>query len=115
MLDRMRAINIFAVKQDVALLLGVVAFVGIAVVDWKTTYELSLNPFYLILVGFVTWNCGWVWGLVFSILSIGKPDTHRSRVGSTFLEADLFLRGQCQQAIFRCRGRHPYGAAQTSP
>jgi len=70
MLNKVRQFNGFALSDRVALPLALMLFCWIAALDWVTSYELSLNPFYLILVGLVTWNCGWRWGLLFAFLSI---------------------------------------------
>jgi len=42
-------------------------FALIGVIDWMTSYELSLHPFYLLLVMLVAWRCGWKWGLAFAV------------------------------------------------
>ena len=59
-----------ALSRSQALLLGVASLVVISIADWVTTYELSLNPLYLLVVIFVTWRAGWRWGLAFALVSI---------------------------------------------
>lgn len=70
MFEKMRLFDVYALSNRVALPVAVVLFAWIAAVDWVTAYQYSLDPFYLILVGLVTWNCGWKWGLIFSIFSV---------------------------------------------
>ena len=55
--------------------IGVVCLVVVGLADWATTYELSLNPFYLLVTIFVTWQAGWRWGLLFAVLSIANQVT----------------------------------------
>jgi hypothetical protein len=63
--DESRAINEALGPTDV-LVTAACFFALICEVDWVTSYELSMNPLYLLLVIFVTWRCGWKWGLVFA-------------------------------------------------
>lgn len=68
-LDEMLAVDA-ALSRGQALCAGAVGLVAISIGDWLTPYELSLNPFYLLVVVFVTWRAGWRWGLVFALLSV---------------------------------------------
>jgi diguanylate cyclase (GGDEF)-like protein len=70
MFEKIRLFDVYALSNRVALPVALVLFAWIATVDWITSYQYSLDPFYLILVGLVTWNCGWKWGLFFSIFSV---------------------------------------------
>ena len=47
-------------------------FALIGTIDWMTSYEMSLNPFYLLLVMFVTWRCSWQWGLAFAMAALAN-------------------------------------------
>ena len=64
--DELLAIDEAFAPADV-LITSVCLFLLIAAVDWLTGYELSLNPFYLLLVMFVAWRCGWKWALAFAL------------------------------------------------
>jgi hypothetical protein len=44
----------------------------VGTIDWMTSYEMSLNPFYLLLVMFVTWRCTWQWGLAFAMAALAN-------------------------------------------
>ena len=70
MFEKIRYFDVYALNNRVALPIAIVLFVWIAAVDWITSYQHSLDPFYLILVGLVTWHCGWKWGLFFSVFSV---------------------------------------------
>ena len=70
MFDKIRVFNVYALSNRVALPCAFALFAWIATVDWITSYQHTLDPFYLILVGLVTWNCGWKWGLFFSIFAV---------------------------------------------
>ena len=70
MFEKIRLFDVYALRNRVALPGAFVLFAWIAAVDWITSYQHTLDPFYLILVGLVTWNCGWKWGLFFSIFSV---------------------------------------------
>jgi len=70
MLKNIRIFDVYALSNRVALPVAFALFAWIAIVDWISAYPHSLDPFYLILVGLVTWNCGWKWGLLFSMLSV---------------------------------------------
>jgi diguanylate cyclase (GGDEF)-like protein len=61
-----------ALSSNQALFAGAAAFVVIGISDWLTTYELSLNPFYLVVVIFITWRSGWHWGIAFAVASISN-------------------------------------------
>jgi diguanylate cyclase (GGDEF)-like protein len=68
-------------NHDLALGRGRVIAIGavclglVGLADWATTYELSLNPFYLLVTIFVTWQAGWRWGLLFALLSVTNQVT----------------------------------------
>lgn len=70
MLEKMRLFDVYALSNRVALPGAFGLFAWIATVDWITSYQHSLDPFYLILVGLVAWNCGWRWGLFFSVCAV---------------------------------------------
>ena len=70
MFEKIRSFDVYALRNRVALPGAFVLFAWIATVDWITSYQHTLDPFYLILVGLVAWNCGWKWGLFFSIFAV---------------------------------------------
>ena len=70
MFEKIRLFDVYALSNRIALPGALVLLAWIATVDWITSYQHSLDPFYLILVGVVTWNSGWKWGLFFSIFSV---------------------------------------------
>ena len=71
LLDKALSIDA-ALSRDQVLCIGAALFGLVGLADWITTYELSLNPFYLLVVVFVTWHAGWQWGLVFALVSVGN-------------------------------------------
>jgi diguanylate cyclase (GGDEF)-like protein len=66
-------VNFYVLGTPTALALGFALYVLIVIMDYLTTYELTLSPFYQFVILVVTWNCGLVWGLVFCMLSFGAP------------------------------------------
>jgi diguanylate cyclase (GGDEF)-like protein len=72
-LDRLTHIDLFSIRRGNAFLLGCAMFVAVVALDYSTTYELSLTPFYLFIVILVGWNCGWKPGLVFAMASFAAP------------------------------------------
>ena len=73
MLDRLTHFDLFSIRRGNAFLLGCAMFVAVVALDYSTTYELSLTPFYLFIVILVGWNCGWKPGLVFAMASSAAP------------------------------------------
>lgn len=69
MLDRLTKINIYVLSRPAAIAIGFAIFTLVVATDYLTPYELNLTPFYLFVILLVTWNCGWRWGLAFSIIS----------------------------------------------
>lgn len=72
-LDKLARIDVFSISKRTAFLLGTAIYLVVVFVDYSTTYELGLTPFYLFIVLLVTWNCGWYLGLMFAILSFAAP------------------------------------------
>lgn len=73
MFDRIARFDVFSITKRTAFLLGTAIFLLVVLVDYSTTYELGLTPFYLFIVLLVTWNCGWHFGLMFATLSFAAP------------------------------------------
>lgn len=90
MLDRLTKINIYVLSRPVAITIGSVIFTLVAATDYLTPYELNLTAFYLFVILLVTWNCGWRWGLGFSVLSFGIPLVMGSLVGNPYSEPVYF-------------------------
>src|ERR1700690_4300463 len=85
------ALTRHAVGQKFVLPISFLVRAWIVVVDWISTYELSLSPFYLLVILLVTWNCGWAWGLVFAILSFGSQIAMGFVVGHPYSEHVYFV------------------------
>jgi diguanylate cyclase (GGDEF)-like protein len=58
-------------RSSAALILSfAAAWIFSAAADWYTNYELSLDPFYVLIVCIATWHLGWRWGIAFAVLSV---------------------------------------------
>jgi diguanylate cyclase (GGDEF)-like protein len=68
-----------------------IGWIVIAVADWMTTYELSLNPFYVIVFCLVTWHSGWRAGLVFVLLSFANQVAIGVVLGHPYSRPTYFL------------------------
>ncbi len=90
MLDRLTKINIYVLSRPVAIVAGFAIFALVVATDYLTPYELNLTPFYLFVILLVTWNCGWRWGLGFSILSCAVTLVIGSWVGNQYSEPMYF-------------------------
>ena len=62
--------NIKALARSATLAIGFALFAAVVVIDYVTSYELALTPFYLFVVLLITWGCGWKWGFFFCCLAL---------------------------------------------
>ena len=58
-------------RRDI-LLVAAVAWLGIAALEWITSYELSLSTLYLVVICAAAWAGGWRWGLACALLSVAN-------------------------------------------
>ncbi len=84
--SRLLKINIYALDRRLALAAAFALFIAIVFVDYITSYELSLTPFYLFIVLLVTWNCSWQLGLLFAVMSFAAPTIMGELNGSPYSE-----------------------------
>ena len=73
-----------------ALAVGFALLGGIVFTDYITAYELALTPFYLFVVLFIAWNCGWKWGLVFCLLCFAAGFEVGDELGHPYSESIYF-------------------------
>ena len=90
MSERFLKINIYSLDRRIALVAAVVLFAATVSVDYVTSYELSLAPFYLFIVLLVTWNCSWKTGLLFAVMSFAAPTIMGELGGSPYSEPLYF-------------------------
>ena len=62
--------RVLTLDRPVALSIASALYGVLAVVDYATSYELSLSTLYLLIVLLVSWNCGLGWGILFAVLGI---------------------------------------------
>ncbi len=60
--------RLFTLDRNVALAIACAMFGVLATTDYRTSYEISLSTFYLLIVLLVSWNCGIRWGIFFAVL-----------------------------------------------
>lgn len=94
--DELLAIDEAFATTDV-LVTSACFFVLVAVIDWLTSYELSLNPFYLLIIMFVTWRCGWKWGLAFAFGALGNQVAIGLMSGNPFSRLFYFVLANCER------------------
>ena len=70
MFGGLTGIDIRFLGRNATLAIGFALFAVVTAVDYITTFELALTPFYLFVVLLLTWNCGWKWGFFFCCLSV---------------------------------------------
>ena len=86
-----RALAREVIGRKLVLPISILVLAWIVIVDWITSYELDLSPFYLLVIVLVTWNCGWVWGLVFALLTFANQIAIGLVIGHPFSERVYFL------------------------
>lgn len=97
-MDEARAVNDALAPFDV--LVTASCFLAlICELDWLTTYELSVNPFYLLVVIFVTWRCGWKWGLAFALTALANQIAIGLVIGNPFSSSVYFV-AACLERLF---------------
>lgn len=72
-------------------------FALVGAIDWLTTYEMSLNPLYLLIVMFATWRCGWKWGLAFAFAALGNQAAIGLVSGNPFSSLFYFVVANCER------------------
>ena len=80
----LRGLNIFELPRPAALAGGAALFLMAVIVDYATTYELTMTTFYMFVVLMVTWNCRWKWGLAFAVSSFAVPVVIGSLTGHPY-------------------------------